>query len=91
MTVPVCAEEKVSVEAEKITILQSRAGHQARSQPGRMASGGTRWRTSSREGAGRGLRQGSEEGIRSIVSHSIVNEEGKDCSVSGEEKIAKGN
>src|SRR5208337_4480646 len=73
-TVAVCSEEKVSVEAEKMTALQSKAGHQARSQPGIMDPGGTRYRTSSRVGAGRGLRQGSEGGIRSLVSYSILNE-----------------
>src|SRR5208283_1033653 len=64
-TEAVCSEEKVSVEAVKMTAPQSRAGPQARSHGGIMDFGGTRWRTSSRVGAGRGLRQGSEGDIRS--------------------------
>src|SRR5208283_602838 len=60
---PVLEEEKVSVEAKKIMPDQKMAGHQARSHAGMRDFGGTRWRTSSRLGAERGLRQGSEGGI----------------------------
>lgn len=54
-------EEKASVDAVKMRALQRRAGHQACSQPGMKDLGGMRWRTSSRLGAGRGFRQGSDE------------------------------
>ena len=60
MMEPVWSDENGSVEAVKITAAQSMAGHQARNQEGSMDFAGTRARSSSSCGAGRGLRQGSE-------------------------------
>src|SRR5271165_6367014 len=56
----VCCEEKESVDAVKMIMPHTTAGHQARSQAGINDFAATRTRSSSSSGAGRGLRQGSE-------------------------------
>lgn len=64
----VCAEEKESVERKKMMAAQKRAGHQARSFG---------LREEAKMLAGWGLRPGSREAIRGLVSSSIVNEGGQ--------------
>src|SRR5215469_13514317 len=81
---PVWLEEKESVESRKIIAAQTRAGHQARKAAARIVRGGTWRRTSSRLGAGRGLRQGSVA-IRKRIPLFIVNEPQGNCGIAGED------
>src|SRR5271169_2869405 len=62
-----------------MTAAQRKAGHQARSQPTIGEGAAARWRTSSRVGAGRGLRQGSVGDITQLISTYIVDEGEGDC------------
>jgi len=74
---PVCSKENPSVEKIKITTAHTSAGHHERSHAAIMSLVGTRWRTTSRLGAGRGFRQGSVGDIQRLTSSSIVaNNEG---------------
>src|SRR5216684_6855602 len=62
-TEAVCSDENVSVDIEKITPAQSKAGHQALNHA-KARGGRKRLRISSNCGAGRGLRQGWSSGTK---------------------------
>src|SRR5260370_12937146 len=62
-TEAVCYDENVSVDIEKITAAQSKAGHQALNHA-KARGGRKRLRISSNCGAGRGLRQGWSSGTK---------------------------